>query len=348
MAELPHAALSQEIAARLSGRRLVSAVFLTYQFDPGFFEQEVLPDFFDVKYSPAATARLLALDDLLRNHCGPIAVYYDSKGLVQSDCGSARLDVRRIPIRQTNWVFHPKNIVALVEAKEPDENNQRPRSLLVGCLSANLTRSGWWENVEACHFEEIAEGSKTMLRDDLTNFLRSLKRKTPADQEHAALDEILAFLKDTDQRAQKSNDGQLYPHFYGGGESVVEFLTRVAGNELQDNYLEVISPFFDDRKQSIPLGELIERFSPREVRVFLPRGDKGEALCNPELYESVREMENVHWAKLTGDLFRKGKAQEAANRYVHAKVLRFFSKQPKREVLLVGSANLTNAAYSVT
>lgn len=56
MPDLPRAVLSREIGDRLSGRRLVSGVFLTYRFDPGFFEQEVLPVFFDVSFSHATVS----------------------------------------------------------------------------------------------------------------------------------------------------------------------------------------------------------------------------------------------------------------------------------------------------
>ena len=37
MAELPRAVLSWHLQERMKGRRLVSAVFLTFRFDPAFF-----------------------------------------------------------------------------------------------------------------------------------------------------------------------------------------------------------------------------------------------------------------------------------------------------------------------
>ena len=39
------------------------------------------------------------------------------------------------------------------------------------------------------------------------------------------------------------------------------------------------------------------------------------------------------------------RVKRPATRLVHAKVYRFFQPQPKREILFVGSANLTNAAH---
>ena len=37
MADVPHEVLSEHFQERMEGCRLVAAVFLTYQFDPGFF-----------------------------------------------------------------------------------------------------------------------------------------------------------------------------------------------------------------------------------------------------------------------------------------------------------------------
>ncbi|MGK4008497.1 hypothetical protein WMF31_38160 [Sorangium sp. So ce1036] len=346
MPEIPRAVLSHHFGDRMNGRRLVSAVFLTFRFDPGFFEQEVLPVFLDVPLSHATAIRLVQLEDALRSLPGPIAVYYDVNGLQQSDAGGAKLDVRRIPVQHRTGIFHPKNVFALVEAKEEDEEGHRPRSLLVASLSANLTRAGWWENVEVCHVEEIPESGKTRLRDDLIKYLAWLERKVPAQEEHAALREIRAFLRGTEQRAQRTDNGVLHTHFYDGKQPIPDFLIEVMGNALRGMYLEVISPYFDDAAESKPLADLLDRFSPRETRVYLPRGRRGEALCRPELYAWVNGLEGVGWAGLPKDLLRLGKGENAGSRTVHAKVYRFFSQHPKREILFMGSANLTIAAHS--
>lgn len=346
MPEIPRAVLSRSFGDRMNERRLVSAVFLTFRFDPGFFEQEVLPVFLDVPVSHATAIRLVQLEDAIRSLSGDIAVYYDVNGLQQSDAGGARLDVRRIPVRHGTGIFHPKNVFALVEAKEADGEGHRPRALLVASLSANLTRAGWWENVEVCHIEEIAEGDRTRLRDDLLGFLRWLEWKVPAEQGHKALRDVREFLlRSTEQRGIRSEEGALCTHFHDGKRSVAEFLEDVTGNALRGLYLEVISPYFDDAATSEPLLDLIDRFSPRAVRVHLPRGRRGEALCRPDFYESVGAMKGVSWAELPRDLLRLGRAEDAGSRMVHAKVYRFFSQQPKREFIFMGSANLTTAAH---
>lgn len=345
MGEIPHAVLSEHFQECMKGRRLRTAVFLTYQFDPGFFEQEVLPVLLDTPLSHAVPIRLLQLEDALRGLPGEIAVYYDANGLVAGDGGSARLDVRRIPIRHRTGIFHAKNVFLLVEDEDGDQQGYRAQTLLVASLSANLTRSGWWENVEACQVEEIAEDGRTRLKDDLESFLKGLQRRVSAEQQHLALREILAFLKRVTPRLQRSSGGQLHTHFYAGSEPLAGFLEQTAGGLLQGTYLEVISPYFDDAADCRPLEALIERFQPREVRVFLPRSAAGEGLCRPELYDSVSALPGVRWGRLPREISRLGRSDEAGDRFVHAKVYRFFTQSPKREICFVGSANLTSAAH---
>lgn len=344
----PSEVLSEHLQERLRGRRLVSAVFLTFTFDPGFFDQEVLPVLLDVQASHAVPVRLLQLDDALRTLPGHIAVYYDADGL-RTEVGRARLDVQRLPVRQPNsYFFHPKNAFLLVEETEPDEEGHRARSLLVASLSSNLTRSGWWENVEVCHVEEIEDGQLTALKEDLLELLLRVRRAAPVDrEEQLALEDVVKFLRGTEQRTQRSTDGRLHTHVWAGGagDSIPDFLDRVAGKHLRGMHLEVISPYLDDADASAPLQALVERFEPREVRVFLPRTRNGEGACREAFYDSVAAMRHVSWGRLPRELLRLSARGESKERFVHAKVYRFFSKSPARELIFLGSPNLTNRAH---
>lgn len=345
MADIPRAVLSEQFQERMQSKRLVSAVFLTFQFDAGFFEQEVLPVFLDVPLSHATAIRLVQIEAVLRKLPGNIAIYYDANGLVTGDAGSAKLDVKRIPVQHRTGIFHPKNVFLLVESEEADQEGLHARSLIIACMSANLTRSGWWENVECCHIEELVANDRSRLRDDLIALLDSLRRKTPAEAEHLAIREIIGFLKGTKQRQRKSTSGRLLTHFYTGKESFPDFLDATAGTLLRGTYMEVISPYFDDNSDCQPLLDLIERFAPKEVRVFLPRSPAGEALVREELYSSVSSLPNVQWGKFERDITKLGRNDDAGERMVHAKVYRFFTMNPKREICFVGSANLTSSAH---
>lgn len=347
MSDIPHEVLSEGLAAHLEHRRPVSALFLTYQFDPGFFEQEILPTLFDTGFSNATTIRLLQLDDRLRDLPGEIEVYYDAKGLVPGQ-SSSRLDIRRIPIAHPTGIFHPKNVFILLESADSDEEGERERCLLVGTTSANLTQSGWWENVEVAAFQVIEAGAKTSLREDLLVFLSSLARRAPAGAgREGALGDVLAFLRrETVARVRRSDGGWLNTRFYGGAQSIVEFLQDTAGNKLRGLHLDVVSPFFDETGDCRPLEDLAEAFDLAEVRVSLPRGPGGEALCAESLYRAVGRLPNTKWGRLPADRMRSSKSVGAAPRPLHAKVYRFFGQRPNREYLFIGSPNLTQAAHN--
>lgn len=341
---VPHAVLSEQFQEWMQGQRLRSAAFLTFEFDPAFFEQEILPVLLDVPLSHAAPIRLLQIEGALRALQTQVAVYYDANGLRAQD-GGAKLDVRRIPVRHRTGIFHPKNALLLVESKAEDEEGHHAQSLIVACLSANLTRNGWWENVEACHVEKLEENDRSLWGSELASFLRQLLRRLPTGQDHLALEEILAFLKRVDALRQRSSGGRLHTRFYSGREPLADFLENVAGDRLRGSSLEIVSPFFDDAPDSKPLEDLLERFQPKAVRIFLPRNEKGEGRLNPALFRSVSALPSVTWGRLPQELMRLGRSEDAAQRNVHAKVYRFFSQSEKRELLFIGSANLTRAAH---
>jgi hypothetical protein len=345
---IPHAVLSDQLVDSIKGRRVVAAVFLTFEFDPGFFEQEVLPLLMNLAVSHARVIRLLQLEDALRDCAGNVAVFYDADRLVRGSAGAAQLDVRRIPVRHAPGVFHPKNILLLVEERDADKNGHRAQGLLVGAMSANLTRSGWWENVEAGHFEEIQEYAPTRMKDDLLSLFRLLNQRTGMAGPHKPIETIRKFLLATEQRTNRSSDQTMFPHFFAGNSSFPDFLEECAGVSLQGLYLEIISPFLGDAATSGPLETLIERFHPKEIRILLPRDQHGAAACTPELFKSIGNIENASWGKLPIGRVSSSEKKEAPQRFVHAKLYRFFSQKPKREFCFVGSVNLTEPAHQRT
>jgi hypothetical protein len=345
MPEIPHAVLSEQFQQMMRGRRLVSAVFLTFAFEPDFFEQEILPAILpDTPLSHVPAIRLLQLEEVLKTGVNHVAVYYD-RDAMQPIAQSPKLDVRRIPINNRNGSFHPKNVFLLTEDATPGSAGPPTRTLCVAALSANLTRAGWWENVEVCHIEMIPEGGLIGCRTDLLDLIRRVRAAAHAETEHEALEEIRRFVSRCQQRTRLLQDGVLFPRLYTGGRSVTAFLAEVAGPRLTGLHLEVISPYFD-RTEAKPLQELIDQFSPREVRVFLPRADDGGALCEDTAFDSVQAL-GAHWARLPSEIARPGKQKDQVKRRrVHAKVYRFFSRTRRYEAFLVGSVNLTSAAHS--
>jgi hypothetical protein len=344
MADIPTRVLTDAFREHLARRKLLDLVLLTFAFEPAFFEQEILPAFLDVASTSNERIRLAMLEEALRSNV-EVAVYYDP-GVLGTGDGSSKLAVRRIPVRRKQGYFHPKNVLALVQDEEPGEDGRRAKYLLVATMSANVTRAGWWRNVEVCHIEVISEGTESSLRNDLLSLISTLKRQVPDEREpHTALEHIRTFLSRITPIEERSKGGVVQPRLYGPGQSVEDFLAECLRKDVVGLNLEVISPFFNEADAG-PLRQLIERFRPAETRVYLPRDTRGAGKCSERLFDSVADLPNCHWAHLPEEHTRSGKAEAATPRDVHAKVYRFFNPQRRHEVVFLGSPNLTTAAHS--
>ena len=95
MTGVPHGILSEALQERIGSRRLKAAVFLTYEFDPAFFEEEVLSVFLDVPLSHSPTVRLLQLDDVLRATGAQISVRDDFHFLAKAGAASPAFAARK-------------------------------------------------------------------------------------------------------------------------------------------------------------------------------------------------------------------------------------------------------------
>ncbi len=345
---IPRHVLSEALQRQLSGRRVLGALFLTFEFDPEFFELQVLPAVLDTPVSHADVARLLQLEADLGELEHGVTVFYDPVGL-RTSVAAPRLNIKRFPIRNTKAIFHPKNLLVLTEDRDAGDDGLAARRMVVGTMSANLTRTGWWENVESAHFEDLESGETTRLKDGLEILLNRVNSLTTNQSGRDALRPFVAFVRGLGQDVRKSQDGRLKPHIYvggiDGGASVSEFLRQHIPRD-SGYRLEVISPFFDKAATASPLKHLIAAIQPVETRVYLPRDSAGAAQCSEELFSLVKGTDGATWGSLPADLMAGGRGAEATERTVHAKVYRVFKPVPKTEFVFVGSPNLTAPGHS--
>ena len=355
-AQLPEAVLSRRLAEAVGGRRVRSAVFTTFNFDPGFFELQVLPLLFSQSFSQVDKVRLLQLEDALRD-VDHLAVYYD-RGALSQDAEPARLDYRRVDVRRATGVFHPKLAFLLVdEPEEPGDDGHEThqyQSLVVACLSANLSRAGWWENVECAHIEEIKDRDRAPervpYRRDLLAILRRIRACAAEGDDHLALDAVRAFLHQrisTEQYVNASAGGRWYTRLFGGagGLDLANWLAELRLGHRDWN-LEVISPYFDAHGAA-PLKKLIEAIQPKETRVHLPRDADGSALVTADAYQATAELDGVRWAELPGEFTRRSggaSGERLVPRRVHAKAYRLWHRGGG-DIVLVGSVNCTSPAH---
>ncbi len=337
--------LSDELRRRIGRRKVRVAVFLTYEFEPSFFETEVIQTLFDCDWSRNPRVALAQAEDVLRK-VDQVAVYYDVRALVGTE--SAALDYRRFGACRPGGVFHPKNIILLLEE---DTEFFRGSSLLLITTSANLTQSGWWRNLEAVHALEIPEGSKTLIRDDLLGEDGLLSRVTQHEKTGAlqsAIEEIRKFLRyKTESALKKTQNGTRRPRLFAGQQRFGKFVVEEMGIDPGEFNLEIISPYFDNTDEAVALQEFLEELQPRQTRIFLSRSPEGKILCRKEYFEAVSAIPRVTWGLLPAELTRYSSRHEhSADRFVHAKVYRLFSIARDQEFLAVGSVNMTEAAHS--
>ena len=350
---VPTAVLSQAIQDAIGGRRVRVGLFTTYSFDPGFFELNALPLLFDQSFSQVDKVRRIQLEDALRD-VEELAVYYDRRALAQ-DGEPAQLDYRRIDVSRSTGVFHPKLVLLLLEeGPDPKEDEAGTvESLLVGIQSANLTRAGWWENVECAHFEEIlslsVSGERIPFRSDLLSLLLQLRRSAPDDEEHVALDRIVGFLKRRTQRRAYSHarsQGAWFTRIFCGqdGQDLSGWLASLH-LDRKDWNLEIVSPYFDEGGAG-PLETLVETLHPRQTRVLLPRDLDGTALVSRATYDAVAGL--ARWADPPRSVIRRGRTDTSdhlPDRRVHAKLYRLWHRDG-RDLMITGSVNLTTPGHA--
>ena len=342
------AVLSESLEGALRGRPVKAAVFVTFQLDPGFFGLHLLPLLFPSVAAERPQVRRAQLEEALRE-VDHLAVFYDRHGLVDGS-GTSRLVYDRIPVSISTGVLHSKNVFLLVGPEKDDDPDE---SLLVVTTSANLTESGWWRNVEVAHIHEIPPGTRDALRYDLLStegsrgLLERLSRLDRTGRGRAPLHRIRQYLLDRVQpEPNVTRSRLLVPRLFSGGRSFPEFLSEEAGIDKDTYCLEVISPFFDLRKDAATLKEVLDAVGPTRTRVFLPRDESGRALCSEDHFDAVSEMPRVEWGTLPPAVTKwSTKQEDSPDRFVHAKVYRFFSPSEQWEIQAVGSVNLTHAAH---
>ena len=346
---MPLQVLSEQLSEALANRNVSSAVFTTFNFDPGFFELHILPLLFpNQHFSEAERVRLLQLEDCLRS-IRHLAVYFDGNALAH-DASSPKLGYSRIDVHWKTGCFHPKLILLLVD----EHDHEGYQTLVVCCQSANLTRGGWWENVECVHIEEIRDRAfgdePCSFRSDLMGVLKRISRVMPKEQ-HDALETIHSFLfsRVNQLRVDEPNQPGNARVFGGtGGKRFSQWLAEQAHVPEELN-LEIVSPYFN--KHNIqPLIELVNATNPRETRIYLPQSPDGVALVSKDVYEQVQVLRNVSWARIPSAFTNRVSSKAAiaeriAPRFVHAKVYRFWRRQ-QCDLVVVGSVNCTSPAHS--
>jgi hypothetical protein len=150
--------LKERLVDQINGRRVLGALFYTFNFDPKFFENYIMPilvpsqTFINNNITNNILWRKLYKD----NAVPPITVYFDQDA--KSTDNGPYLDYKLVPVSmpmvgKNKGNFHPKHSFILVE------NIGSENELIVLTGSNNITQNGWCENIE-CVSEKILINGK--------------------------------------------------------------------------------------------------------------------------------------------------------------------------------------------
>jgi hypothetical protein len=331
--------ITDQLVRQVDNRKVLAAVFTTYTFEPDFFELDVIPVLLPsgISYSADDRVKTFQVREALRESGLELEVFYDLPMFRASTETSPNMEYLCHGVKYNRGVFHAKNIYLLVKHPETEAI-----SLLLAAGSNNLTRAGWWENIEAQHWLEIKSGQYPtpfiqQLVDEIDMLLQKRSLMAPA----SALEKIHDYLKSC-----KANErGEKVFYFGINSDDFFEFIAQTAKSTLarHKNWaLEIISPFFAENTQNELHRFFLDHMGVNTIVMLLPTDQEGTALCELAYYQHIKKSDHIIWGKwhpalaralgITGDLFRN----------VHAKIFHFYND--REAWVFVGSVNFSHKA----
>lgn len=320
---MKHMTISESFREAIGDRRVERAFFSTYCLEPDFFELEVLPLMLGTPaLSTAEPIRYHQLQSLMGASRGRFGVAYDAP--VFAPTLAPRLEVDYLPVQVDGACHHAK--LAVIEVVDTGGNH----ALVLCAGSFNLTKAGWWENIEVGHWVELSAA------DAPANILKPLREAI----DYYLTQGELPVLRDLRQLLVEWKAGPDHPRcsfYFSGGRkrSFTSFLKSVSCGTL-----EVVSPYFAEDSNDARVGKFLDSFD--EVSVLLPRDATQAATVTEAFYTGLNDR--VFWCDWDPKVKKEFKlpavdsVEERAYRKLHAKI---YAGDDWR---FVGSVNLSYKA----
>jgi HKD family nuclease len=337
------AVVSDKLNELLEGCKASAAVFTTFNFEPEFFELDVIPILLkqDNAFSTDERVKEFIIRDSLRESELLLEIFYDLPIFRQEGKQSPQMEYLYHGVDLRNNNFHAKSIFILVDHEKLDEKH-----LLVGAGSNNLTKAGWWDNIECQHWQKVKsrEVDRTFLnrlREDV-DWLIEHQGIVPSTQ-RSALHKIREFLVNC--KASNSVEAVAYygPSHVGLHGGVIKFLKgeKSGLGNYQNWTLEIISPFFAENTTNKEHDEFF-KLGVDKINLFLPIDDNGHGCCEPKYFEHINKSEGISWAKWSSNCANTLGVGKEPFRRLHAKIYHFHNR--KQAWAFVGSVNFTHKA----
>jgi len=320
--------ISEAFRSVIGEREVEQAFFTTYSFEPDFFELEVLPLLLgNPALSRNESIRYYQLQSLMRQHSGRLAVVYDLS--VFDPQLAPRLEVDYLPMRVGGACQHAKLMVLVVR-----DRKSKQLSIVLGAGSFNLTKAGWWENLEVGHWVELSEGfAPSNILEPLLDALRFYQARTPSPVVDNILGVAMVFEAST-------ADPNCSFYFSGNGAAHRHFDTFIAEHADAAAPLEIISPFFADDGNNRIIIDFLGRYP--SATVLLPLDEQGQALVNRQFVYEALPRESITWGQWSESVRKKHLDPKSPYRRLHAKIYQVHGKDPW---CFVGSVNLSFKAF---
>ena len=330
--------LGEKLKEEINGRKIKAAVFHSFNFDPDFFENYLLPLFLpDIPFGDNKIQNTI-LWKKYQNELPPVTVYCDFHAKAQK---GIHLDytVRTVDIPKAKGIkpcFHPKQTAVLLE----------DNALLVFIGSNNLTEAGWCSNLEGVNFFKFKSGEyfPRGFKDAIRNFNRGIRsefyHEKPYQNEHSPAEDLMesffAKIGYTDEVScallnSKDFRGHSNSSFFS---SFLDNL-RIEQNEgIPFKKIEIVSPYYSGGLALFE--ELSGTTQCADISCSIPFENTDYVALDEDLFNGVDGL-GIKWKGI------KGMNETKGYRFNHSKIYQFLGEN--KLFVLVGSINFTNMAW---
>jgi hypothetical protein len=324
--------LGEKLKEEINGRRIKAALFHSFNFDPDFFENYLLPLFLpDIPFGDNKIQNTI-LWKKYQNELPPVTVYCDFHAKAQK---GIHLDytVRTVDIIKVNGVkpcFHPKHSSILLD----DD------TLLLFIGSNNLTEAGWCSNLEGVNFFKLKSGEyfPREFKDQIRNFNREIPSQNY--NEHSPADDLIekffakiGYTDEVDFKLLNSKDFREENNMSYFG-SFLSNLCLEGNDGIPFKKIEIVSPYYSS---GISMFEtLIQTTNCSDISCSIPFENSDFVALEQTLFDNANEL-GINWKAI------KGMNETKGHRFNHSKIYQFLGE--KKVFILAGSINFTNMAW---
>jgi hypothetical protein len=324
--------LGEKLKEEINGRRIKAALFHSFNFDPDFFENYLLPLFLpDIPFGDNKIQNTI-LWKKYQNELPPVTVYCDFHAKAQK---GIHLDytVRTVDVPKIKGVkpcFHPKHTAILLD----DD------SLLFFVGSNNLTEAGWCSNLEGVNFFKLKSGEyfPREFKDQIRNFNRGIRSQyynelSPADDLIEKFFAKIGYTNEVDFKLLNSKDFREENNMSHFG-SFLSNLCLEGNDGIPFKKIEIVSPYYSS---GISMFEtLIQTTNCSDISCSIPFENSDFVALEETLFDIANEL-GINWKGI------KGMNETKGHRFNHSKIYQFLGE--KKVFILAGSINFTKMAW---